>query len=272
MGIIEKFFPAKAAISSSSIRAEIDRCESEITEIHAKVSLARSGIALLTDAEHQAVEQNIAAMERSIKRLDARIAHLTDELPAILAAEEAQAVAERDAALIKRASAARKANEKEAAKLLAEYADHANAISNALVKLKAMDAEREAVNAELRARPIAEAVESYNKILRKTPDQPATERRETVPHWVYRDASPQPGEVHPGEIEEAVRCTLDSEGRPLHPAGVRFGRGGNILTPQLEMREVVVARQAYRPGRYEDSLDSVRLPPAFTGSYVWPRS
>jgi hypothetical protein len=30
---------------------------------------------------------------------------------------------------------------------------------------------------------------------------------------------------------------------------------------------------SFRPGRYEDSLEmAVRLPPAFVGTYIWPRS
>jgi hypothetical protein len=190
----------------------------------------------------------------------------------VLAAEEASAKAEQDAALVKRAEAARKDNASTAKKLLASYAEHAEAIADVLAKLKAIDAERDAVNNALRSRPIAETVPSYNTTHRTVAEQPATEHRTMAPHWIFRDASPQPDEVvNPNDIETAVRATLDYNGKPIPPAGTRFGRFGQVLQPVLEMREVV-HHVGGRRAVHAPSLDDVCLPPAFGGEYVWPRS
>jgi hypothetical protein len=104
----------------------------------------------------------------------------------VLAAEEAAAKAAADAALRASAWACRKANEKEAAKLLREYDEHANAIGEIIAKLKAMDAEREAINKELRTNAVCEPVRSYVDIHRTTPGAEGTEQRAKVPCWVYR--------------------------------------------------------------------------------------
>jgi hypothetical protein len=279
LSILDKLLGSKTAtITSASIRAEIDRCESEITEIHAKVSQARSGIALLTDAEHQAVEQNIATMDRAIKRLDARVAHLTDELPAILAAEEAQAVAERDAALIKRASAARKANEREAAKLLAEYADHAAVIADVLAKLGDITAETTAVNEALRAHPIAETVTGWNDLHRSTPGTDATEQKAVRKCWVYKfPGSPRDTEStsyqYEAPHEEVREATIGDDGKPIPVGSVIHNYYGRelVIAPTLEEREVVIGRTYARPTRYAATLNDVRLPPALTAPYIWPR-
>jgi hypothetical protein len=116
-------------------------------------------------------------------------------------------------------------------------------------------------------------VPSIDQTHRKHPDQIATERRQPIPHWIFRDAPPRPNEVHSGETEEALRATIDSAGNPIKPAGVRYGRFGQIITPQIEMREVV-SRTQFRPGSYAPALSEVRLPPAFADNsgWHWPRS
>jgi hypothetical protein len=70
--------------------------------------------------------------------------------------------------------------------------------------------------------------------------------------------------VHPGKTEKAYRATLDDAGKPIPPGGVEYGRFGQIITPTLEQREIVVGGTNARPPRYEHPLDDVRLPPAFS--------
>jgi hypothetical protein len=273
MGILEKFFPAKTVVSSAIIRAEITERESEIKRLQAEIGPKLAAIATMTDAEHVTAGGDVAATKRAIDRLDARIAHLQSELPAVLAAEEATAKAAADAALRARAEACRKANEKEAAKLLAAYDEHASAIGGIIAKLKAMDGEREAINAELRANPVCEPIVSSAKIHRTIPGTEATEQRAKVPCWVYRDIPPQPDEVYPGETETVVRATLDDAGKPIPQAGVQYGRFGRVVTPALEKREVVISRTRPHPPRYEHPLDDLLLPPGFAGGkWHWPRS
>jgi hypothetical protein len=271
MGIIDRLFPAPAAATSAAIQNAIAKAESEAAALRTKLSAARTGIAFMSDAEHQSAEQDIAATERAIKRLEARVIHLTEELPAVVEAETAAAAAEADATLIRRAKAATKANTVEAKKLLEQYAEHASEIADIIAKLQAISGETDSVNAALRSNPVTEQITGWNPTHRKAPDQIATEQRAMVPHWIYRDAPRQPGEVNPGDTEEAVRCSLDSAGKPLHPAGVRYGRFNQVIAPVLEHRSVTVTRQAFRPGRAEPSLNEVRLPPAFTGAWHWPR-
>ena len=57
MSIITRFFSKSAAITSDMIQAEIERAEGEIVTLHSKLAVARSGIMLLVDSEHQAVSK-----------------------------------------------------------------------------------------------------------------------------------------------------------------------------------------------------------------------
>jgi hypothetical protein len=43
---------------------------------------------------------------------------------------------------------------------------------------------------------------------------------------------------------------------------------------RLEHHEIVIERTCFRPGRYEDPIDAVRLPRAFanSGGWHWPKS
>ena len=151
MSFIDRFFPTKTVITSATIRAEITKAQAEIAAYRAKIEGMTDGIAAMTDEQHVAAETNVAALRRAIARLELRIATLDNELPAVLAAEEATAKAEADAALIKRAEAARKANEKESAALLREYDSHAAAIGDVLARL-ARDRRRNRVGQHRTAR------------------------------------------------------------------------------------------------------------------------
>lgn len=273
MSFLAKLMPAKAPITSESIRAEIANAEAEIAASRDKLSGALTGIALMSDSEHQKAEADIAATKRAIARLEARVNHLTDELPRVIAKEEAAAKAAADEALRQRAEACRKANTVEAKKLLASYGEHAEAIASILAKLKDMDSEREAVNAALRVDPVAEGVVGYNQIHRKHPDRQASERRKTAPHWVYDEPARLKDEPLADYPPTFVRATLDEHGNPIRPGAIYYNRFGRPVQPRLENREVVVSRIHFRPGHHENPLSAIHLPPAFAGGNThWPRS
>jgi hypothetical protein len=281
MGILEKLLGSKTTITSATIKAEIDYSEGEIKRLQAQIGPKLAAVATMSDAEHVKAEADIAVTKRAIARLDARIAHLQSELPAVLAAEEAATKAAADEALRKRAEAARKANTKTSASLLVEYDDAAAKIGDILTKLKAMDAEREAVNIALRSNPVAETVEGYSNIHRTTPGTEATEHRERRKCWVYRfpGSPPDTGKTkfqYEAPREEVRPATVDADGKVTAPGGTEihnyYGRE-IVITPTLEERDIVVSRSPARPPRYEHPLDDVRLPPAFAGGqWAWPRS
>jgi hypothetical protein len=277
MGILEKFFPAKTTITSTTIQAEIDHSEAEIARLQAEIGPKLAAIATMTDAEHVKADADIAATKRAIARLDARIAHLTNELPTVIAAEEAAQKAEADKALKDRAEAARKENASTAKKLLASYAEHAEAIADIFAKLKTIDVERDAVNQALRSNPVAESVASYTDIHRKTSDQLAGEQREMRPCWVYtiRHAENWDDKWTHHDEEIVQQASLDEHGQPIPDARpVTNNALQSVTPPRIEMREVVVSRTQFRPGRYAPALSEVRLPPAFADNsgWHWPRS
>ena len=260
MGIMEKFFGGKSvAITSTIIREKIDRSESEIASLHAKAEGAMADVATMTDAEHVVAEADIAATKRAIERLDALVAHLTSELPKVIAAEEAVAKVAANEALRQRAEAARKANEKEAAKLLADYNKLASQMGDILERLTAIDTETTAVNEALRYNAVAENVVSYTRLHRKHPDRQATERREMRDVWVHHD----------GTVTEATKGEDGSFIRPRTTFDRTFGYDPQ---PKLDRREVVVGRTFFRPGHFELPLSEIRLPPGFFGGAAhWPR-
>lgn len=261
MGIIEKFFPAKAAITSETIRAEIGRAQGEITALHAKLDGVMASVATLAGSEHVALESNMAATKRAIARLEARVDHLVTELPKVIAAEEAAAQVAADAALRARAEAARKANSKEAAALLRDYDKLASQIGDVLAKLGAIADERNSVNEALRTNPVMERVAGYDDLHRKSAGREATEQCERRPVWVYSDGSEEP-------------AALDGEGRPQQPAPKWIHHEQKFAVAELAHREIVTGRTSFRPGQYVESLSAVRLPPAFadSSSFFWPRS
>lgn len=259
MGILEKLFPAKTVITSGSIRDEIRHAEEEIAAHRVTLSAATASIATMSDAEHIAAESDLAATRRAVARLEARVAHLNDELPKAIAAEEAAAIAAADEALRQRANAAHKANTKEAAKLLADYDAHAAKIGDILARLEQIADETSSVNAALQKNPVAESVAYFGEHHRKGPDRQASERREMRPVWVYSDGTTAP-------------ATMNSSGK-INPADrVWDYNRQTVAQPRLEQREVVVERTAFRPGQREVPLSVVVLPPGFAGGPGhWPR-
>lgn len=259
MGMLEKFFGGKAMIiTADMVRKEIASAEAQVAVHRANLEKALSAIATMTDTEHQKAEADNATIKRSIARLEARVSQLAAELPGIVAAEEVAAKVAADEALRRRRENAHKANTKGAAVLLHRFHKAATEIAAVLAALDELDAETAALNNELRRNPVADRVPNYNDIHRKHPDRDASERREVRLGWVDGD----------GNFREA---TIDKEGRPL-PTVPSVDRNGRFVMPRLERREVVVERIPFRAGHYEESLSSVRLPPAFAGgAYYWPR-
>lgn len=279
MNMITKLFAPKTAITSATIRAEIERAESEITAYSAKLEGMLAGIAVMNDSQHAQAEADAAAIKRAIMRLEARANHLAAELPNVIAAEEADAKAADDEALRQRAEAARKANTKEAAKLLADYAAHAAWVAEVIAKLEALDIETTAVNAALRSNPVAATVAGYDAIHRRSPDRPADERRAVRKCWVYRyPGSPRDTDKVKFQYEaphEVVRqADIGRDGEAVPVPAVQHDYYGRVLTiiPTIEDREIVIERVSFRPGLSEAPLSSVRLPSAFSAEpFIWPR-
>jgi chromosome segregation ATPase len=169
MGIIDKLLGSKTAITSDMIQAEIERAEGEIVTLQSKLAAARSGIMLLSDAEHQAVEQSSAATKRAIDRLDMRIAHRQSEFPAILKAEEAAQAAAKDEALRRRAEECRKMNAVESKKLLTEFDKLASQMGDVLARIKEIADETMSVNKALHANPVADSIICYENLYRQRP-------------------------------------------------------------------------------------------------------
>jgi hypothetical protein len=253
MNILAKLLPAKTAITSDSIRAEIARNDSEVASLQAKLSRAEAAIATLDDAEHVKVIEASAATRRAIDRLNAARTHLEAELPLRAVEEEALARAAADEALRQRAEACRKANTVEAKKLLDEYNTHATRVADVVAKLKDIDSERETINTALRLNPVAEGIASYNQIHRKAADRQASEQKAMRHVWVYSD----------GSVEQAP---LDSDGNPKRPDKKWIHHEQRYITANIEKREIVVGRTSFRPGCSELSLTgNIILPPGFSG-------
>jgi hypothetical protein len=80
-----------------------------------------------------------------------------------------------------------------------------------------MDAEREAINKELRNNAVCETVASYVDIHRTTPGTEGTEQRAKVPCWVYR----YPGS--PADTESMKHRARTCGARPLARMANRSG-------------------------------------------------
>lgn len=259
MSFLEKIFGNKFVATSTMILSAIKRNELEIAALQVKAEHEMSDVATMTDAQHVAAEAGNAATKRAIARLDGAIARLSDELPKVIASEEVAAKTAADEALRQWAEATRKANTKEAQKLLAEYNKLASLLADICARLAEIAAETSRANAELRLNPVAEIVTGYEAIHRKHPDKEASEHREMRDVWVHQD-----GSVTPAKRDEAGQ---------LVPTPVTFDRTvGYDPKPKLERREIVVRRTSHRPGRYEASLSALHLPPGFAGGAThWPR-
>lgn len=280
--MIAKFFAKNTVVTSETIRVEIGRTQREISSLHRKLDGVMAGVATMTDAEHIAAEADVAAIKRSIVRLEARADHLVSELPKVLAAEESAAKVAADESLRLRAEASRKANSKEAATLLRDYDKLAAELSNVLARLGAIADERNAVNEALRASPVAEGIVGYDDLHRKQADRTesaVTERRKC---WVYKyPASPpdQPGDsglkfVREAAREEVHEATIGPNGTaiPVLPVLHDYYGRAITITPTLEEREIVVGRNSFRPGFRENPLSAIHLPPGFAGGNAhWPR-
>jgi hypothetical protein len=276
MGIIDRLLGSNTTITSEAIRSKIAAAETEILALREKIKAATVSTALLSDEAHVKIEAEIAADRRAVARKLALIEGLSEELPAVSAAKEAKAKAERNAALAKRAKAATKAVTGEAKSLLERYDVLASEVASIFEKLEAIDSEAAETNAQLRTNRVAEDVPSVTQTWRKAPDQQAGERRVTAPCWVYiiRHAETRDDGKWGYHDEEVVRpATLDN-GKPVPIATpVASTPTQTVTTPRIEQREIVVSRQAFRPGRAEAPLSGIHLPPAFAGGEQhWPRS
>jgi hypothetical protein len=259
MSIIQAIFGVKKTPTTAAIAAEIERACVDYDNAVGKRDAALASIGTMTDDEHRAAEEAMESRRRAADRATARIAALEKaHADAVVAEAEAARIAAVET-LRKRVEACRKANTEGAAKLLAEYDEHAERLADVLASLAAIDAERDAVNEALRITPVADSVVSYHQIHRKAPDRAASEQRAVREAWVYSD----------GSIAEAKRR---DNGDLVPPTRYRDPIFGHDPQPKLEQREIVVGKTTFRSGHYEASLSAIMLPPAFAGrSYHWPR-
>ncbi len=261
MNILSAIFPKAKKITSEAIATEITRAEADLAATHDKLARVFDGLAVMSEEQHAEAEDKATTLRRYGERLQARIDALRAEHEAAVAAETEAAKVAAEVAHRKRIEAARNAVGIEGEELLRAYDRHANEIASILTRIAE-------INAEARDCRVSNVDQTH----RTTPAQPATDHRMTAPHYVYRDAPPQPDEAHPGQTETAVRATLDPiTGKPIPPAGAHYGRFGQVIPPALEMREVV-HHVGGRRAVHAPSLSDVRLPPAFDGEYIWPRS
>lgn len=261
MNILNAIWPKAKKITSETIAAEIQRAESDLAATHDKLARVFDGLAVMSDEQHADAEDKATTLRRYGERLQARIDALRVERDAALAVEAEAAKLAAESAHRKCVDAARNAVEVEGEELLRSYDRYANEIASIMARIAEINTEAQ----ECR-------VPGVDHFHRTIPEQSATAQRASVPHYVYRDAPPQPDEVYPGDTETVVRATLDPiTGKPIPPAGTRFGRFGQVLQPVLEMREVI-RQVGGRRAVHAPSLAETRLPPAFGGEYIWPRS
>src|SRR5690242_1175698 len=139
MSILTSLFGKKVP-TSAAIAAEIDRARFDYDAAVAKRDAALASIATMTDDEHRAAEEGMESRRRAAERATARIAELEKAHANALAAEAEAARVDAAEALRKRAEASRQANDAGAAKLLAEYDEHAERLADVLGRLAALDA------------------------------------------------------------------------------------------------------------------------------------
>jgi hypothetical protein len=246
MDLLKKLF-GNRAVGVAAIARELDKSRADIEQAKARVAVSAAtlaNLAVLTDAEHAKAEAEHAESVRAVARLEARIGEL----------EEAHAAAlktEAGAELLARAQAAKRANEADAPKLLAEYETAATSLADVLGKLRAIRTETDAVNDALRHNAVHPPIDSYEVLYRKHPDRVTPEQREKRTYFKYYDRALG--------VEQEIRMQPGEK--------VRY-QGGTY-----ETREIVVAREHHVRGLYLDSLDSIRLPPGRIGSaWHWPRN
>jgi hypothetical protein len=267
MNILSAIFPKAKKVASEAIAGEIERAEADLAATHEKLAHVFDGLAVMNDEQHAAAEDKATTFRRCGERLQARIVALRSEHETAIAAEAEAAKVAAEAAHQKRIEAARNAVEVEGADLLREYCRLANAMAGVLTRVAEIDEEAKACQ-----------VPSIDQTHRKHPDRPEAVVTEPRPCWVYRyPGSPaDTGKTrfqYEAPREEVRPATIGADGKAV-PGGTEihnyYGRE-LVITPVLETRNITVGRQRFRPGRVEDSLGSVRLPPAFTGAWHWPR-
>ena len=249
MNILSAIFPKAKKITSEAIATEIQRAESDLAATHDKLARVFDGLAVMSDEQHADAEDKATTLRRYGERLQARIDALRAEHEAAIAAEAEAAKVAAAVAHQKRIEAARHAVEIEGAELLRAYESAAAQIAETLARVAEINAEAQ----ECR-------VPDVDHVHRKHPDREATEHREQRLCWVHHD----------GSFTEAHK---NASGEYVQPMRTFDRTHGYDPAPELKMHEVVVSRGSFRPGRFEDALASVRLPPAFAGGqWAWPRS
>jgi hypothetical protein len=278
MKILNHIFGKKIP-TSTAIAAEIEKARAEHADAVAKRGAALAGLSTMSDAEHVKAEAEYQAQRRAADRAEARVAELEKAHAEALAAEaeaEKRAEAER---FRQRIEAARHAVEIEAAELLAQYDRHAAAVGDIIERVNEINAEANAVNEAGRHTPAFEPVCSTDEAHRKHPDRLPSERREKRLCWVFKyPASPPDTErvKYQAEAarEEVAEATIGADGKAIPVPSERYNYYGRelIIRPTLETREIVVERTNERPGRIENPLSAIHLPPGFAfGKSHWPR-
>ncbi|WP_439925284.1 hypothetical protein [Nitrobacter sp. JJSN] len=275
MNFIAKVFGKKTP-NSTTIAAEIDRSTKERDDTLQKLQDVHTGLALMSDDDHRVADERAGAMRRTVARLEAGIAELQKAHDdAIIAEAEAERLASLDQ-LRARAEAARHAVSVESKALLEQYDLLAEKMAAVISRVTEIDVEVAAVNEALRTNRVAEDVPSVTQTWRKAPDQQAGERREKRPCWVHhvRHAEKWDDKWTHHDDEFVSQATLDENGKPIPTAPpVASNVLQSVTVPHIEMREVVVSRTQFRPGRVEAPLSGIHLPTGFAGGTAhWPRS
>jgi hypothetical protein len=265
MNFINKVFGKKIP-NSAAIAAEIVKARKEHDAAIAKRDAALTGLGLMDDAIHQKAEVESEAYRRAADRAAARIVELEKAHGDAIAAEAEAAKIAAEAAHQKRVEAARNSVEVEGAELLRAYDAASAKIAATLIRLAEIDKEAQACR-----------VPSIDQTHRKAPDRLAVEHREMRPCWVYtiRHAENWDDKWTHHDEEIVQPASLDEHGQPIPGARpVANNALQSVTPPRIEMREVVVSRTQFRPGRYAPALSEVRLPPAFADNsgWHWPRS
>jgi hypothetical protein len=278
MKILNHLFGKKTP-TSLAIAAEIEKAHAEHAAAVAKRGAALAGLSTMSDAEHVKAEAEYQAQRRAADRAEARVAELEKAHADALATEAAEAERETAERFHQRVDAVRRAVQVESAELLAQYDRHAAALADVLTRLDAINAEVNAVNEAGRHVPNFEPVCNTDVAHRKHPDRQASERREKRLCWVFKyPASPPDTErvKYQAEAarEEVAEATIGADGKAIPVPSERYNYYGRelIIRPTLETREIVVERTNERPGRIENPLSAIHLPPGFAfGKSHWPR-
>lgn len=279
MKLLNHIFGKKTP-TSLAIAAEIEKARAEHTAAVAERGAALAGLSIMSDAEHIKAEAEYQAQRRAADRAEARVADLEKahaEALAVEAEAERQAESER---FRQRVEAARHAIEIDGARLLAEYDQHAAPLADVLTRLDAINAEVNAINEAGQHVPSFEPVCNIDVAHRKHPDRLPSERREKRPCWVVKyPASPPDTERMKYQTEaareEVIEATIGADGKaiPIPPERYNYYGRELIIRPMLETREIVIERTSFRPGRIENPLSAIHLPPGFAfGKPHWPRN